>query len=132
MQALVRLSESLAKMKLMPFATEHDVDEAMRLFKVACVMDSHSSSSFNTLSRRARVQVSTLSAAAVGTPVSGSESGATLEEVLKIEGLLKRRFPVGSRISEARILADFAKQVRTRACVFLPLIMSAVNTAELL
>ena len=36
LEALVRLSESLAKMRMAPFASEQDVDEAIRLFKV-CV-----------------------------------------------------------------------------------------------
>ena len=34
LEALVRLSESLAKMALQPFVGEHHVDEAIRLFKV--------------------------------------------------------------------------------------------------
>lgn len=73
LEAMVRISESLAKMRLAPFATDKDVEEAIRLFKV-----------------------STMSAALAG----GSEGAAdqsTMDEVLKVETLLKRRFPVGSR-----------------------------------
>ena len=35
LEAIVRISESLAKMQLEPFATEEHVDEALRLFKVS-------------------------------------------------------------------------------------------------
>lgn len=35
LEAIVRMSESLAKMKLKSFATEADVDEALRLFQVS-------------------------------------------------------------------------------------------------
>lgn len=35
LEAIVRISESLGKMKLQPFATEADVEEALRLFQVS-------------------------------------------------------------------------------------------------
>ena len=35
LEAIIRISESLAKMKLKPFASEADVDEALRLFQVS-------------------------------------------------------------------------------------------------
>ena len=35
LEAVIRLSESLAKMQLQPFATETHVDEALRLFQVS-------------------------------------------------------------------------------------------------
>ena len=35
LEAIIRISESLAKMRLSPFATEADVDEALRLFQVS-------------------------------------------------------------------------------------------------
>ena len=35
LEAVIRLSESLAKMQLQPFATETPVDEAFRLFQVS-------------------------------------------------------------------------------------------------
>jgi len=89
LEAIVRISESLAKMKLQPFATESDVDEALRLF-----------------------QVSTLDAAMSG-GLSGAE-GLTpeedVEEVRRIETQLKKRFAIGSQVSEQRIISDFAKQ----------------------
>jgi len=35
LEAIIRISESLAKMRLSPFATNADVDEALRLFQVS-------------------------------------------------------------------------------------------------
>lgn len=35
LEAIIRMSESLAKMQLLPFATESHVDEALRLFQVS-------------------------------------------------------------------------------------------------
>lgn len=35
LEAIIRISESLAKMSLSPFATEVHVDEALRLFQVS-------------------------------------------------------------------------------------------------
>ncbi|XP_068681579.1 DNA replication licensing factor mcm5-like [Montipora foliosa] len=89
LEAIIRISESLAKMRLLPFATAAHVEEALRLF-----------------------QVSTLDAA-----MSGSLSGAEdftpeqdVEEVRQIEKQIKRRFAIGTQVSEQRIIQDFAKQ----------------------
>lgn len=89
LEAIIRISESLAKMRLQPFATAVHVEEALRLF-----------------------QVSTLDAA-----MSGSLSGAEdftpeqdVEEVRQIEKQIKRRFAIGTQVSEQRIIQDFAKQ----------------------
>nr|XP_018901469.1 PREDICTED: DNA replication licensing factor Mcm5 [Bemisia tabaci] len=89
LEAIVRISESLAKMQLQPFATESHVDEALRLF-----------------------HVSTISTANTGT-LAGAE-GFTSEEdyetLLRIEKQLKRRFPVGTQVSEVNIVNDFLDQ----------------------
>merc|ERR1712181_99003 len=81
LEAVVRISESLAKMELQPFATDAHVDEAIRIF-----------------------QVSTLSAAQSG-DLQGAE-GFTTEE----DQQLKKRFAIGSQVSQHTILQDFAKQ----------------------
>ncbi|CAH0594150.1 unnamed protein product [Chrysodeixis includens] len=89
LEAIVRISESLAKMQLQPFATESHVTESLRLF-----------------------QVSTLDAAMTGS-LAGAE-GFTSEEdhemLSRIEKQLKRRFAVGSQVSEQTIIHDFLKQ----------------------
>ncbi len=83
----MRISESLAKMSLSPFATEQHVDEAIRLFKV-----------------------STLDAAMSQAGSGDSDLVMPVEEILKIEKQLYRRFFVGAQVSEKRILEDFSKQ----------------------
>ncbi|XP_046401937.1 DNA replication licensing factor Mcm5 [Ischnura elegans] len=89
LEAIIRISESLAKMQLKPFATETHVAEALRLF-----------------------QVSTLDAATSGS-LSGAE-GFTSEEdyemLNRIETQLKRRFAIGSQVSEQNIVQDFLRQ----------------------
>lgn len=37
LEAIIRMSESLAKMRLLPFASEVQVDEALRLFQVSTI-----------------------------------------------------------------------------------------------
>ncbi|XP_064112307.1 DNA replication licensing factor mcm5-like [Macrobrachium nipponense] len=89
LEAIVRISESLAKMRLEPFATERDVDEALRLF-----------------------QVSTLDAAMSGslTGVEGFTTEEDQEVLSRIEKQLKRRFAIGSQVSEHAIVQDFLRQ----------------------
>uniref|UniRef100_A0A3Q2Z6F5 DNA replication licensing factor MCM5 n=1 Tax=Hippocampus comes TaxID=109280 RepID=A0A3Q2Z6F5_HIPCM len=89
LEAVVRIAESLAKMKLQAVAGEEEVDEALRLF-----------------------QVSTLDAALSGS-LSGVEGFTTQEDqemLSRIEKQLKRRFAIGSQVSEHSIIQDFAKQ----------------------
>jgi len=97
LEAVIRISESLAKMQLQPFTTEAHVDEALRLF-----------------------QVSTLDAAMSGT-LSGAE-GFTSEEdhemITRIEKQLKRRFAIGSQVSENSIIQDFTRQKYPERAIF--------------
>lgn len=84
LEAIIRISESLAKMQLQPFATEVHVTEALRLF-----------------------QVSTLDAAMTGS-LAGAEGFTTEEDhemLNRIEKQLKRRFAIGSQVSEQNIIA---------------------------
>lgn len=89
LEAIIRISESLAKMQLQPFATDSHVDEALRLF-----------------------QVSTLDAAMSGN-LAGVE-GFTAEEehemLSRIEKQLKRRFAIGTQVSQQTIVQDFVQQ----------------------
>ncbi|XP_022374772.1 DNA replication licensing factor MCM5 isoform X2 [Enhydra lutris kenyoni] len=89
LEAIVRIAEALSKMKLQPFATEADVEEALRLF-----------------------QVSTLDAALSGTlsGVEGFTSQEDQEMLSRVEKQLKRRFAIGSQVSEHSIIQDFTKQ----------------------
>ena len=83
-------------MQLQPFATEAHVSEALRLFAV-----------------------STMTAASSGS-LAGAE-GFTSEEdteiLNRIEKQLKRRFAIGSQVSEQSIIQDFARQKYSEAAV---------------
>jgi len=97
LEAIVRISESLAKMRMVPFATETDVDEALRLF-----------------------QVSTLDAAMSGS-LAGAEGFTTEEDqemLARIEKQMKRRFVIGSQVSEHAIVQDFIKQKYPERAVY--------------
>ncbi|KAA8585637.1 hypothetical protein FQN60_004331 [Etheostoma spectabile] len=89
LEAVVRIAESLAKMKLQAVAGEEEVDEALRLF-----------------------QVSTLDAALSGSlsGVEGFTSQEDQEVISRVEKQLKRRFAIGSQVSEHSIVQDFTKQ----------------------
>ncbi|CAG0906884.1 unnamed protein product [Cyprideis torosa] len=89
LEAIVRIAESLAKMRLEPFATDSHVDEALRLF-----------------------QVSTLNAATSGSlaGVEGFTTNDDIETLARIERQLKQRFPIGAQVSEHSILQDFLRQ----------------------
>ncbi|XP_015591085.1 DNA replication licensing factor Mcm5 isoform X1 [Cephus cinctus] len=97
LEAVIRISESLAKMRLQPFATDTHVNEALRLF-----------------------QVSTLDAAMSGS-LAGAEGFTTEEDhemLARIEKQLKRRFAIGSQVSEYNIVNDFVKQKYPERAVY--------------
>ncbi|CAK9808671.1 DNA replication licensing factor Mcm5 [Anthophora plagiata] len=97
LEAVIRISESLAKMQLQSFATEVHVNEALRLF-----------------------QVSTLDAAMSGS-LAGAEGFTSDEDhemLSRIEKQLKRRFPIGNQVSEQNIVKDFIKQAYPERAIY--------------
>ena len=89
LEAVIRISESLAKMELQPFAVNRHVEESLRLF-----------------------HVSTMDAALSGS-LSGVEGFTTQDDqdmLNRIERQLKKRFAIGCQVSEHAILQDFARQ----------------------
>jgi DNA replication licensing factor MCM5 len=95
LEALVRLSESLAKMRLSADATTADVEEALRLFRV-----------------------STLAAAQANPTLFGAVANS--EEVRRAEDFLKRRLGVrmttsGKKLVEEAISQGFAEETVRRA-----------------
>ncbi|CAK9301437.1 unnamed protein product [Gordionus sp. m RMFG-2023] len=89
LEAIIRISESLAKMKLCDFVSIEHVDEALRLF-----------------------QVSTLEAAMSGNliGVEGFTTQEDQETLSRIEKQMRNRFAIGSQISQHAIVQDFLKQ----------------------
>lgn len=86
LEAIVRITEALAKMTLSAYATERHVDEAIRLFTV-----------------------STMNAVNSGQMMEGVVRGDMLKEVETVERDIRRRLPVGSRIQH-RVLVDELKR----------------------
>lgn len=99
LEAIVRITESLAKLQLMPVATEQHVDEAIRLFLA-----------------------STMNAITQG---EGQGSKELMAEVGKVEDELRRRLPIGWSTSLATLTRDFvtgrgySEQALNRALVVL-------------
>lgn len=85
LEAIIRMSESVAKMTLSPTVKEEHVDEAMRLFKY-----------------------STMDAVQAGS-VEGMTRGELQEEVQKLEREIRRRLPIGWTVSAARLRSEFVE-----------------------
>lgn len=83
LEAIVRITESLAKLTLSPVATEEHVDEAIRLF--LC---------------------STMDAVNQGSNQTGRELN---EEVARVEAELKRRLPIGWSTSLATLRREMVE-----------------------
>lgn len=81
LEAIIRITESLAKLSLSPIATEEHVDEAIRLF-LASTMDAV-------------------------THGEGQGSKELMAEVGKVEDELKRRLPIGWSTSLATLRREF-------------------------
>ncbi|KAF8649862.1 hypothetical protein AX16_005624 [Volvariella volvacea WC 439] len=86
LEAIIRISESLAKMTLSPVVKNHHVEEAIRLFKFS-TMDAVSAGSADGLSR-----------------------GELNEEMGRIERELLRRLPVGWSTSYQSLVKEFVTQ----------------------
>jgi DNA replication licensing factor MCM5 len=86
LEAITRISESLAKITLSPVVLTHHVEESIRLFR-------HS----------------TMDAVSVGS-VEGLSRGELNEEISKIEREIKRRLPVGWTTSYQSLVKEFVHQ----------------------
>ncbi|KAG1773096.1 MCM-domain-containing protein [Suillus occidentalis] len=86
LEAIIRISESLAKMTLSPTVQNHHVEEAIRLFKF-----------------------STMDAVSAGS-VDGMSRGELNDEMSRIEKELRRRLPVGWSTSYQSLVREFVTQ----------------------
>ncbi|KAJ9151581.1 DNA helicase [Coniochaeta hoffmannii] len=100
LEAIIRITESLAKLSLSPVATEQHVDEAIRLF-LCSTMDAVNQGSASTGSRELN------------------------EEVNRVEAELKRRLPIGWSTSLASLRREmvegkgYSEQALNRALMIL-------------
>ncbi|PAV21848.1 MCM-domain-containing [Pyrrhoderma noxium] len=83
LEAIIRISESLAKMTLSPTVQNHHVEEAIRLFRY-----------------------STMDAASTGS-VDGLSRGELNDEMNRIEKELRRRLPIGWSASYQSLVKEF-------------------------
>jgi len=88
LEAIVRISESLAKLTLSPVASEVHVDEAIRLF-LASTMDAATSGENH------------------GFGQTGGNNRELMAEVSKVEEELRRRLPIGWSTSLATLRREF-------------------------
>ncbi|PCH33364.1 MCM-domain-containing protein [Wolfiporia cocos MD-104 SS10] len=86
LEAIIRISESLAKLTLSPVVRNHHVEEAIRLFKCS-TMDAVSAGSADGLSR-----------------------GELNDEMNKIEKEIRRRLPIGWSTSYQSLVREFVTQ----------------------
>uniref|UniRef100_A0A0K0DG31 DNA replication licensing factor MCM5 n=1 Tax=Angiostrongylus cantonensis TaxID=6313 RepID=A0A0K0DG31_ANGCA len=110
LEAVVRISESLAKLELQPFAIDKHVDEALRLFRV-----------------------STVEAAATGNlaGIEGFTSDIDQESMQRIETQMKKRFSVGTHVSELVIVQDFVTRQGYNETLVKKVIMNMVRRGDL-
>nr|OQO31579.1 DNA replication licensing factor mcm5 [Rachicladosporium sp. CCFEE 5018] len=91
LESLVRITESLAKLELLPIATEKHVDEAIRLF-LGSTMDA------------------VMSAGGDASALGMQGNRELVEEVHKVEEELRRRLPMGFTASLATLRRDFVER----------------------
>jgi DNA replication licensing factor MCM5 len=94
LEAIIRLSEAIAKMSLSSVVSRKDVDEAHRLF-----------------------QISTMSAASSRTNSVFEISGEELNDVIKIEDAIKRRLAIGQRIQYSKLVEELVTRFTTKRLV---------------
>jgi DNA replication licensing factor MCM5 len=103
LEALVRVSESLAKMRLDSRVQSEDIAEALRLFRVSTMAaNSVDSTGANAGSNRG------------GAPstVAGLMSGAmpTQDELMRAETFLRSRLAIGAVLNKQRVVEEAAAQ----------------------
>lgn len=96
LEAIIRISEALAKMTLSPHANEQHVDEALRLFRV-----------------------STFQAVMAGHSLEGMTRPDLVKEVDRVEKAIRQRLPIGSAISYRTLVQEMtgAKRFQEHAVV---------------
>ena len=94
LEAIIRLSEAIAKMSLSSVVNRKDVDEAHRLF-----------------------QISTMSAASSRTNSVFEISGEEMKDVIKIEEAIKRRLAIGQRIQYSKLVEEMVTRFTTKKLV---------------
>ena len=103
LEALVRVSESLAKMRLDSKVQSEDIAEALRLFKVSTMTaNSADSSRSNAGSNRSGVPGTAAGLMSAAMP--------TQEELMRAETFLRSRLAIGAVLNKQRVVEEAAAQ----------------------
>jgi DNA replication licensing factor MCM5 len=102
LEALVRLSESLAKMRLDPHVQSEDIAEALRLFKVS-TMTANSADQMNGNTNAAADQNA-------GNTTGIMSAMPSRDELLRAETFLRSRLAIGSVLNKAKVVEEAAAQ----------------------
>ena len=109
LEAIIRISESIAKMSLSPVVTEEHVDEAIRLFRVSTYAATRSGyGMFISGLLSYNYWLILVTCIVVGESML---MGNFKKEVLKAQDELRRRLPIGSRMSEKALLDYLRRKV---------------------
>ena len=120
LEAIVRITESLAKLTLSPIATEQHVDEAIRLF-LCSTMDAVNQGSQSGMGGGSNGGSGINSGAGAG----GAAARELYQESSRVEAELKRRLPIGWSTSLATLRREmvevrgFSEQALNRALMIL-------------
>lgn len=120
LEAIVRITESLAKLTLSPIATEQHVDEAIRLF-LCSTMDAVNQGSQTGMGGGSNGGSGIASGAGAG----GAAARELYQEASRVEAELKRRLPIGWSTSLATLRREmvevrgFSEQALNRALMIL-------------
>ncbi len=121
LEAIVRITESLAKLTLSPIATEQHVDEAIRLF-LCSTMDAVNQGSQTGMGAGTNGGSGGI---ASGAGAGGAAARELYQEAAQVEAELKRRLPIGWSTSLASLRREmvevrgFSEQALNRALMLL-------------
>ena len=103
LEALVRLSESLAKMRLDSQVQSEDIAEALRLFKVS-TMTANSTDQMNGNATAAAADQNS------GNTVGLMSAMPSRDELLRAETFLRSRLAIGSVLNKQKVVEEAAAQ----------------------
>lgn len=103
LEALVRLSESLAKMRLDSQVQSEDIAEALRLFKVS-TMTANSTDQMNGNATAAAADQNS------GNAVGLMSAMPSRDELLRAETFLRSRLAIGSVLNKQKVVEEAAAQ----------------------
>lgn len=131
LEAVVRISESLAKMRLQPYATKTHVEEALRLFKVSTMSAVLSGNLAGKLKKFRLFSWIFEQRNIFFSGAEGFSSNEDHEKINRIEKQLKKRFAIGTQVSEKNIINDFVSVQKYPEQLVFKVIYAMIRRGEL-